>query len=238
MPRKASRRSAKSASRHGLGSRGGRVARFNFQTANSVENRHSGARQRVRARRGQMTGSARARNPEYGFRACAKWRIPELRFPNCKHSLAAQCARVVDEFSAQEGVGNAGCPWHPQPRVHFVTVERTRVTTSTLESPDVPARNGLTVSFALPGDRALFATVISGYVLSKPGWADLESRNFERAIKRQFWRRLKWIVRKSVLAFQSYNSGFTRIDRVDDIGMLRWCLTGVGVCNVVQKHAN
>ena len=83
-----------------------------------------------------------------------------------------------------------------------------------------------------------FATVASGYVLSKPGWADLESRNFERAIKRQFWRRLKWIVRKSVLAFQSYNSGFTRIDGVDDIGILRWCLTGAGVCNVVQKHAN
>ena len=30
----------------------------------------------------------------------------------------------------KEGVGNAGCPWHPQPRVHLVVVERTRVTTS------------------------------------------------------------------------------------------------------------
>jgi hypothetical protein len=37
--------------------------RFNFQTANSVENRHSGARQRVGALRRPMTGSARARNP-------------------------------------------------------------------------------------------------------------------------------------------------------------------------------
>jgi hypothetical protein len=27
----------------------------------------------------------------------------------------------------KEGVGNAGCPLHPQPRVHFVLVERTRV---------------------------------------------------------------------------------------------------------------
>src|SRR3981189_714673 len=42
----------------------------------------------------------------------------------------------------KEGVGNAGCPWHPRPRVHLVVVERTRVTTSTPESPDVPARNG------------------------------------------------------------------------------------------------
>src|SRR5260221_4550896 len=27
----------------------------------------------------------------------------------------------------KEGVGNAGCPPHPRPRVHFVLVERTRV---------------------------------------------------------------------------------------------------------------
>jgi hypothetical protein len=30
-------------------------------------------------------------------------------------------------FPPKEGVGNAGCPLHPQPRVHFVVVERTRV---------------------------------------------------------------------------------------------------------------
>jgi len=41
-----------------------------------------------------------------------------------------------------EGVGNAGCPLHPRPRVHLVLVERTRVTTSTPESPGIPARNG------------------------------------------------------------------------------------------------
>ncbi len=35
----------------------------------------------------------------------------------------------------KEGVGNAGCPLHPRPRVHLVLVV-------------------LTVSFALPGDRA------------------------------------------------------------------------------------
>jgi hypothetical protein len=42
----------------------------------------------------------------------------------------------------KEGVGNAGCPLHPRPRVHFVLVERTRATTSTPESPGIPARNG------------------------------------------------------------------------------------------------
>src|SRR5712692_6742974 len=42
----------------------------------------------------------------------------------------------------KEGVGNAGCPLHPRPRVQLVVVERTRVTTSTPESPGIPARNG------------------------------------------------------------------------------------------------
>src|SRR6202171_4056563 len=42
----------------------------------------------------------------------------------------------------KEGVGNAGCPMHPRSRVHFVVIERTRVTTSTPESPGIPARNG------------------------------------------------------------------------------------------------
>src|SRR5258707_13422722 len=45
-------------------------------------------------------------------------------------------------FPPLEGVGNAGCPLHPRPRVHFVLVERTRATTSTPESPGIPARNG------------------------------------------------------------------------------------------------
>jgi len=58
-------------------------------------------------------------------------------------------------FPPKEGVGNAGCPLHPRPRVHLVMVERTRVTTSTPESPDVPARNGFNGFLrALPGDRA------------------------------------------------------------------------------------
>src|SRR6266852_8194649 len=68
-----------------------------------------------------------------------------------------------------EGVGNAGCPWHPRPRVHLVVAERTRVTTSTPESPGVPARNGFNGFLrALPGDRALLPPSLSGYVLSKP----------------------------------------------------------------------
>jgi hypothetical protein len=65
----------------------------------------------------------------------------------------------------KEGVGNAGCPLHPRPRVHFVLVERTRVTTSTPESPGIPARNGFNGFLrALPGDRAVLPPSPSGYV--------------------------------------------------------------------------
>jgi hypothetical protein len=66
-------------------------------------------------------------------------------------------ARAVHlSLAPNECVGNAGCPLHPQPRVHFVLVERTRVTTSTPESPGIPARNGFNgLCRALPGDRAL-----------------------------------------------------------------------------------
>jgi len=55
-----------------------------------------------------------------------------------------------------EGVGNAGCPLHPRSRVHLVVVERTRVTTSTPESPGIPARNGFTAYFVLSPATGLF----------------------------------------------------------------------------------
>src|SRR5450631_3103873 len=73
--------------------------------------------------------------------------------------LAARFARVLLSTCRplqSEGVGNAGRPWHPRPRVHFVLVESTRATTSTPESPDVPARNGFTVYFVLFPATGLF----------------------------------------------------------------------------------
>src|ERR1700682_1499151 len=40
--------------------------------------------------------------------------------PTCASVLAARSARAVDLFSApNEGVGNAGCPLHPRPRVQL-----------------------------------------------------------------------------------------------------------------------
>src|SRR4030081_3320485 len=81
------------------------------------------------------------------------------------------------------GVGDAGCPLHPRPRVHLVVVERTRVTTSTPESPDVPARNGFNGFLrALPGDRACLPPSPADMFLSKPGRADLNSANLTPAI--------------------------------------------------------
>src|SRR6266568_5247965 len=66
-----------------------------------------------------------------------------------------EAPEALIDLPPKEGVGNAGCPLHPQSRVHLVVVERTRVTTSTPESPDIPARNGFNGFLrALPGDRA------------------------------------------------------------------------------------
>src|SRR5467141_2373303 len=86
-----------------------------------------------------------------------------------------------------EGVGNAGCPWHPRPRVHLVVVERTRVTTSTPESPDVPARNGFNGFLrALPGDRALLPPSPCGLkVLSSPVEPNEPPQDLTPASRRQ-----------------------------------------------------
>ncbi len=102
------------------------------------------------------------------------------------HPRDAMRPRRCFYLPPEEGVGNAGCPLHPRSRVHLVAVERTRVTTSTPESPGIPARNGFNGFLrALPGDRACLPPSLSGYVLSKPGWADLNSANLTPASGRQ-----------------------------------------------------
>src|SRR2546430_10197654 len=71
------------------------------------------------------------------------------------HPRDAMSPRRCFYLPPKEGVGNAGCPLHPRSRVHLVAVERTRVTTSTPESPGIPARNGFNGFLrALLGDRA------------------------------------------------------------------------------------
>src|SRR5258705_4431806 len=61
-----------------------------------------------------------------------------------------------------EGAGNAGCPLHPRPRVHLVLVERTRVTTSTPESPGIPRAMVLRFPSCSPRRSGSFATVTGG----------------------------------------------------------------------------
>jgi hypothetical protein len=101
--------------------------------------------------------------------------------------LAARSARAVDlSLAPNEGVGNAGCPLHPRPRVHVVVVEGTRVTTSTPESPGIPARNGFTTYFALSPVTGLFChRRPRTNVLPKPGRADITSANLTPASGRQ-----------------------------------------------------
>ena len=65
-------------------------------------------------------------------------------------------------------------------------VESTRVTTSTPESPDVPARNGFTTYFVLSPVTGLFCHRRQRIrVLSKPGRADSTSANLTPASGRQ-----------------------------------------------------
>src|SRR3981081_4218145 len=106
------------------------------------------------------------------------------QFQTRLHDLAARCARDLHKSSAPfEGVGNAGCPLHPRPRVHFVLVESTRVTTSTPESPGIPARNGFnSLCRALPGDRALLPPSSADMFCLKPGRADLPSRELDASV--------------------------------------------------------
>src|ERR1700675_3515143 len=92
-----------------------------------------------------------------GHDGCVSWNEVKERFAHTPTS-SFQTAKTISHARSRprgakrprrcyylppkKGVGNAGCPMHPRPRVHFVVVERTRVTTSTPESPGIPARNG------------------------------------------------------------------------------------------------
>jgi len=93
---------------------------------------------------------------------------------DCFASLAMTCPNSRRNFTISRrdapeallnrppnrGVGNAGCPLHPQPRVHFALVERTRVNEYT-GITDVPARKGFNVSFRALPVTGSFATVVS-----------------------------------------------------------------------------
>src|SRR5437899_8660038 len=102
------------------------------------------------------------------------------------HPRDAMRPRRCFYLPPKEGVGNAGCPLHPRSRVHLVVVERTRVTTSTPESPGIPARNGFTTYFVLSSVTGLVChRRLRTNVASAPGWADTTSANLTPASGRQ-----------------------------------------------------
>ena len=100
--------------------------------------------------------------------------------------LATRSARGVAITFAPKGRGECRMPAAPAASCALVVVESTRVTTSTPESPGIPARNGFNGFLrALPGDRALLPPSLANMVLSKPGRADRTSANLTPASGRQ-----------------------------------------------------
>src|SRR6202171_1337121 len=78
---------------------------------------------------------------------------------NCRHAFATSprhAPELLHKSLAQRGRGECRMPNAPAASCALLLVERTRVTTSTPESPGIPARNGFnSLCRALPGDRAI-----------------------------------------------------------------------------------
>ena len=92
---------------------------------------------------------------------------------NFKHAFATSPRNAPEplmNLPPHRGRGERRMPVAPAASCALVVIERTRVTTSTPESPGVPARNGFNGFLrALPGDRALLPPSPCGLkVLSSP----------------------------------------------------------------------
>src|ERR1700682_6750772 len=104
--------------------------------------------------------------------------------PRCRsRAQLRDLAACVREFcwnvlpSGIEGVGNAGCPLHPQPRVQSVVKHTSVVTTGPPEHPAFPHAMVLTAYFVLsPATNSSCHRHPRIKVLSKPGRADLPPR--------------------------------------------------------------
>src|SRR5450631_2517475 len=130
--------------------------------------RHSGMVRRTRPGISRFRVRCFASPRNDGVWIASSLRASQLRRSCFKRTFATSRRDAPEAFHEisrpLKGVGNAGCPWHPRPRVHLLVVESTRVTTSTPESPGVPARNGFNGFLrALLGDRALLPPSPHGY---------------------------------------------------------------------------
>ena len=100
----------------------------------------------VAMRRSEATVSATKAGSLRRKDSIRKTAIPDTRPPSRDALRPSSAPNLPPKKS--EGVGNAGCPLHPQPRVQ--KVESTRVSTAdTPEHPAFPHAMVLTVSFAL-----------------------------------------------------------------------------------------
>src|SRR5260370_36572007 len=109
---------------------------------------------------GSLSHSGRSRHPRKpAVRARAVSFSCATAMRACAHSLAARCARVLHEPSAQEKRGRGECRAHGAPAASCAKVESTRVvTTGPPKTPGIPARNGFNGFLrALPGDRAFLS---------------------------------------------------------------------------------
>jgi hypothetical protein len=105
-----------------------------------------------------------------------------FNLPNA-NALATRCVRGVRRTFRPEGVGNAGCPMHPQPRVRMVSKDAHEYSQRRhRKSPGIPARNGFNgVLRDLPGDRAFLPPsprglkVLSGPVEPNAASAELDA---------------------------------------------------------------
>jgi len=77
----------------------------------------------------------------------------------------------------KEGVGNAGCPLHPQPRVRFALVKSTRVNEYTGITRRSRTQWFYGLLRALPGDRACLTPSSADMACLKPGRARHASAN-------------------------------------------------------------
>jgi len=108
---------------------------------------------------------------------------------NNRHAFAPRGAmRPSCAFISRpkEGVGNAGCPLHPQPRVQCVGSTRVSSPRSHRDHPAFPHAMVLTASFVLSPVTGLVCHRHQRIkVLSAPGWADKTSANLTPASGRQ-----------------------------------------------------
>ncbi len=141
-----------------------------------------------------------------------------------RHTFAASPRNAPEPLinrPPKEGVGNAGCPLHPQRRVHFVLVEAHEQQRVHRNHPAFPHAMVLTVSFVLSPVTGLFChrrqrtnvfvcTLVSGLTfLSAPGRADLNSANLTPASGRQDHTTSPYaatsLVRSLLIAHKSFN---------------------------------